>query len=76
MSKDHSEKQRRRAPSARQVGGLLIALVAVLFIAMNRDDASITFGPLQVQTALWVALSASALLGAAVGFLLSRRRYR
>ena len=62
--------------SIRGVAGVVIALLTVLFVALNRDSTEVSFIAFSTETKLWVALTVAALLGVAVGFLLGRRFYR
>jgi uncharacterized membrane protein YciS (DUF1049 family) len=54
--------------------GLVIVVLAVTFIALNRDDATVSFVVFDAETSLWVALAISAALGFAGGWLIGRRR--
>jgi uncharacterized membrane protein YciS (DUF1049 family) len=54
--------------------GLVIVVLAVTFIALNRDDATVSFVVFDAETSLWVALATSAALGFAGGWLIGRRR--
>jgi uncharacterized integral membrane protein len=56
--------------------GLAIGLIVVLFIALNRDETSISFILFTALTPLWVALSIAAAGGFVTGFLMGRKRYR
>lgn len=56
--------------------GLGVALLVVLFIALNRAETSISFIFFRAVTPLWVALSLTAAGGFATGFLMGRKRYR
>ena len=67
---------RLRGLSHRTVGGIIIAALVVLFIALNRDETLISFVFLEARTSLWVALTIAAAGGFVAGFLLGRRRYR
>ncbi len=61
---------------ARQVGGVLVLVVLVVWLLLNRDkvDVSLIFGV--VAMPLWLALALAAAVGALIGFLLARRAYR
>ena len=61
---------------ARQIGGLLVLVVLVVWLLLNRDqvDVSLIFGV--VAMPLWLALALAAAIGALIGFLLARRAYR
>jgi len=46
-----------RGLSHRTIGGVVIAVVVVLFIVLNRDETKISFVLFEWQTSLWVALT-------------------
>ena len=54
--------------------GLVIVVLAVTFIALNRDDATVSFVVFDAETSLWIALAISAALRFAGGGLIGRRR--
>lgn len=56
--------------------GLAIALVVALFIALNRQETSISFIVLQATAPLWVALALAGLGGLVAGLMIGRRRHR
>ncbi|HEX6514684.1 MAG TPA: LapA family protein [Nocardioidaceae bacterium] len=62
--------------NGRTIGGLVVAALLVVWILFNRQDVhvSLVFGT--VTMPLWVALTVAAVLGALVGFVAGRRRYR
>jgi uncharacterized integral membrane protein len=62
--------------SYRTIAGILVALLLVLFIALNRDETKISFVVFSAQTALWIALTVAAAGGFIAGFLMGRRHYR
>ncbi|MDQ6724938.1 MAG: LapA family protein [Actinomycetota bacterium] len=67
----------RRFPfSARQVAGLVLLVVAVIFILENRVTTTVRFLVPRVSTPLWVALLVSALAGVIAGALLTYRHDR
>jgi uncharacterized integral membrane protein len=66
----------RMVPTGRQSAGIALVVLLALFIVVNRDDTSVSFLLVDVTAPLWVTLLVTALVGAAVGFLLSRRRYK
>jgi uncharacterized integral membrane protein len=66
----------RRVLTGRQVGGIAVAILVVLFIALNREETSVSFVLFEVQVSLWVALTVAAAGGVLVGLLLSRRHSR
>ena len=74
-----SPGQGRRSPSRlspRAVGGIVLAVLVIVFIALNRDKTEISFIFFTARTALWVALTVAAAGGLVAGFLLGRQRYR
>ena len=54
--------------------GLVIVVLVIVFISLNRDDATVSFLVFDAETSLWVALAISAALGFAGGWLIGRRR--
>jgi len=67
----------RRFPfTLRQLLGLVLLIVAVVFILENRSKATIRFLLPEVTAPLWVALLASALIGVVAGALLTYRHDR
>lgn len=63
-------------PSGRQIGGILAAIVLLVFILSNRESVEVNFLFLHFTWPLWLTLAVTALLGAAVGGLLTVRRRR
>lgn len=61
-------------PSGRQIGGGIVALVLIIFIAANTDDATINFIFTKVTLSLWLVLAGTALLGVLVGVGIGTRR--
>jgi uncharacterized integral membrane protein len=61
-------------PSGRQIGAGVIALVLVIFIAVNNDDTEINFLFKTFTLPLWLVLAGTALLGVLVGMSLGARR--
>jgi len=57
------------------VGGF-ITLVLMIFILSNRDEVPVSFLTIDWNAPLWLVLSGTALLGAAVGALLTHLRAR
>lgn len=55
------------------IGAIILVLVAI-FIGLNRDDATVSFGILDAETSLWVALTIAATLGFLAGWFIGRRR--
>lgn len=60
----------------RELGGIVVAALVVLFIVLNRDETEISFIVFSAETALWLALSVAAAGGFAAGFLIGRQVYR
>lgn len=61
-------------PSGRQIGGAIIALLLLVFIITNTDDAEVTLFVTTVTLPLWLVLAGTALLGVVVGIGLGTRR--
>jgi uncharacterized integral membrane protein len=57
------------------VGGL-IAVVLIVFILSNSETTTVSFLMLDWDVPLWIVLAGTALLGAAVGALLTHLRQR
>ena len=67
----------RRLPfTPRQVVGLVILILAVVFILQNRRQTMVRFIVPEATAPLWLALLISAVLGFVVGALLVARRHR
>jgi uncharacterized integral membrane protein len=63
--------------NTKQFVGILIAIVLVIFIVSNRERQTVDFLFVEFTVPLWLILTVTALLGAAVGALaLSRRQKR
>ncbi len=62
--------------SGRAVGGIIIAALVVVFIAINRDQVDVSFVFFNATLALWVALTIAAVGGLVAGFLIGRKRYK
>jgi len=58
----------------RQIGALVLAGVGVAFAAVNLDEVDINWVLGTWRTPLIVVIAVSMLIGAALGFLVSRRR--
>ena len=52
---------------------LIVAIIAIVFIALNRVQAQVNFLFFRVDTALWLALSVAAILGRIVGWFINRK---
>jgi uncharacterized integral membrane protein len=66
----------KRGLSGRAIGGIVIAVLVVVFIAINRDQTSVSFIFFTAEIALWVALAIAAAGGFVAGFLIGRKRYK
>ena len=66
----------KRGLSGRAIGGIVIAVLVVVFIAINRDQTSVSFIFFTAEIALWVALAIAAAGGFIAGFLIGRKRYK
>jgi uncharacterized integral membrane protein len=62
--------------SGRAIGGIVIAAIVVVFIAINRDQTQVNFVFFTAEIALWVALTIAAVGGLIAGFLIGRKRYK
>lgn len=69
-----SEKPARMGLPAPVVVALVLAVVVVVFIAQNRDPVSVHLLWATLSAPQWLLLTLTALIGAAVGALLRRRR--
>jgi uncharacterized integral membrane protein len=61
-------------PSGRQIGGGVIAVLLLVFIVTNTDDANVTLFFTDVTMPLWLVLAITAVLGVLVGMGLGARR--
>ena len=66
----------KRGLSGRAIGGIVIAVLVVVFIAINRDQTEVSFIFFTANVALWVALAIAAAGGFIAGFLIGRKRYK
>lgn len=66
---------KKSGPSGRAIGGLIIAAVVIVFIAVNRDQTTVSFVFFSAELALWMALTIAALGGLIAGFLIGRKKY-
>ncbi len=60
--------------SARQVVGIVLAVVTVVFILQNRQDTTISMVLFDVTASLWVITTVLLAIGILIGWLLSGRR--
>ena len=81
MMPDHAKPQGKGPgtsdgfrPTGRQIGGGIVAVVLVIFIAANTDDATINLIFTKVTLSLWLVLAGTALLGVLVGIGIGTRR--
>ncbi len=73
----HPHGEGSRFPlTPRQVVGLVILILAVVFILQNRRQTVVRFIVPEATAPLWLALLISAVLGFVVGALLVARRHR
>jgi len=62
--------------SGRAVGGLIVAILVIIFIVINRDPTNVSFLFFSVTMSLWIALTIAAVGGLLAGFLIGRKRYK
>jgi uncharacterized integral membrane protein len=62
--------------SGRAIGGIIIAVLVIIFIAINRDQTEVSFVFFTATLSLWVALTIAAVGGLFAGFLIGRKRYK
>ena len=68
--------QKKKGLSGRAIGGIVIAVVLIVFIAINRDETQVSFLFFSTTMQLWIALTIAAVAGFVAGFLVSRKRYK
>ena len=66
----------KKGLSGRAIGGIVVAVVVIIFIAINRDQTTVSFLFFSTELALWVALTIAAIGGLIAGFLIGRKRYK
>ncbi|MFJ6002401.1 hypothetical protein [Arthrobacter sp. NPDC092385] len=69
----NTARPQKRRLTGQQITAIILAAVAVIFIAQNREVASISLLFLSVSLPLWVTLAVATAVGVAVGWLLHRR---
>lgn len=70
----NAPSERRRSVSVRLLGGITIAALIVIFIAVNRDETRVSFIFFTATVSLWLALTLAAVAGFAAGWLTGRKR--
>ena len=66
------EHGQRRVP-AKLIGALVLVVLLVVFWAENRTRTKIVFYGFDAHTSVWIALAVSAVVGFAIGLLVSHR---
>lgn len=61
-------------PSRRQIVGGIIAVVLLVFIAVNNQTTDVSFVFFEASLPLWVVLAVTALLAFGIGMLFGSRR--
>lgn len=61
-------------PSGRQIGGGIVTILLIVFIAANSKTVPVSLVFVSVELPMWLVLSITALLGVGVGMLLGSRR--
>ena len=64
----------KRGLSGRAIGGIVVAVLVVVFVAINRDQTSVSF--IFFEVPVWVGLAIAAAGGFVAGFLIGRKRYK
>jgi len=60
--------------SPKLLAASIVTVLAVVFVAQNREESRIDFLWMHLELGLWLALAATFLLGAMVGWLVNRSR--
>lgn len=68
------EPKEKFRPSGRQIFGGVIAVLLLVFIVTNTDDANVTLFVTTVTLPLWLVLGVTAGLGVLIGIALGARR--
>ena len=76
MSETENERKKFIEFGPQQWLGLLLVVVAIVFIAQNRNDVTIWLLWASVSAPLWLVLTVVALIGVAAGYLFGRRNRR
>lgn len=61
-------------PNGRQIGGGIIAVLLIVFIAANSETVPVSLVFVSAKLPMWLVLSISAVLGVGIGMLLGSRR--
>ena len=64
----------KRGLSGRAIGGIVIAVLVVVLIALNRGEATVSF--IFFSVPVWVGLAITAAGGFIAVFLIGRKRYK
>jgi uncharacterized integral membrane protein len=64
----------RRRITARQGGGIALAVLALVFIFQNTQDVTASFLFLDFEASMWFVTLALMLVGVAIGWMLASRR--
>jgi putative membrane protein len=67
-------RRRSRAIRPRQVLALLLTVLAVVFIAQNRDRVQVSLFTIDVSAPVWLLLVVMTVIGIVLGLLLGRSR--
>ncbi|MBG6226081.1 putative integral membrane protein [Arthrobacter sp. CAN_A2] len=69
----NAAQQGRRRVTVRQIIAIALAILAVIFIAQNRQEANVSLLFITVTLPLWITLACATVVGIAVGWLFHRR---
>lgn len=61
-------------PTPRQVVAAVVAVLLVVFVAVNSDSTEVSFVFFSATLPLWVVLAGTALVGIAIGMVMGSRR--
>jgi drug/metabolite transporter (DMT)-like permease len=61
-------------PSGRQILGGVVAVVLIVFIAVNSESTEVSFVFFTATMPLWIVLAVTAVLGIGIGMVLGTRR--